>query len=86
MQKLFQKTTPLFYVLLAGLCAPIAIGISVWPLPHYYSFGNNVLWITENVRFTYKTTNNIVIFTHAFKIKAFNADNSAYPDKPTHLR
>lgn len=75
MQKLFKKLIPMFDFLLAGsFFATITIGISVWPLPSHYSSGNSVLWIAEDVHFTYKTSQNMVRFHHAFDLQAFNTD------------
>ena len=41
--------------------AAAAVGISVWPLPSNYSTGNDVLWVAEDVLFTYKLLHNSVI-------------------------
>lgn len=59
MQILFAPPTLL---LLAGfLFVTDALSISIWPLPSNYSFGNEVLWIAEDVQFIYETCNNIVM-------------------------
>ena len=61
MQMLFMKMAlPILVLLAESLFAAAAIGIPVWPLPSHYSLGNNVLWIAENLQFTYKALNNRV--------------------------
>ena len=45
---------PIFILLVLFAAAAVATGISVWPLPSNYSTGNDVLWVAEDVRFTYK--------------------------------
>lgn len=75
MQRFLTKTaSPILLLLAEFLFATAALGISVWPLPSQYSSGNEVLWIAENVQFTYETNNNIVMFHSSFTPEAFNAE------------
>ena len=53
----------------------VAIGISVWPLPSHYSSGNKVLWIVEDVEFTYVVNNTTVMSSLFPGLKALKADN-----------
>ena len=48
-------------ILLVLFTAAVALGISVWPLPSNYSTGDDVLWIAEDVRFTYRVLHDSVI-------------------------
>ena len=53
---------PISMLLAASLFfAAAALSISVWPLPSNYSTGNDVLWVAQNVRFTYEILHNSVI-------------------------
>ena len=47
--------------LIASFIATTAkAGISVWPLPSHYTSGDSVLWIAEDVQFTYTAPSNLV--------------------------
>lgn len=74
MQRLFQKTAPPIFLMLAAagsLFATSTTGIAVWPLPSQYSYGNKVLWMAEDVQITYKTINDIVMFRSFFYTQGF---------------
>ena len=63
MQIPFSRAASAILVLLtASLIITAATGISVWPVPSHYSSGDKVLWIAEDVTFTYEIVNNLVIF------------------------
>ena len=55
----FFRTASAILLLLTGrLSITAAADIVVWPVPSYYSSGDKVLWIAEDVVFTYE----IVLF------------------------
>ena len=81
MPKLFKSTAEPVLILLTGmLFATAAMSISIWPLPSYYSSGDKVLWIAENVQFTYNAVNSTVLFHLALYSRVCSAD------KPSVLR
>ena len=43
---------PLSTLLAASLF--VAAAVSVWPLPSHYSTGDDVLWVAQEVRFSYE--------------------------------
>ena len=55
------STQPIPILLVFFFAAAVALSISVWPLPSNYSTGNDVLWVAEDVRFTYKVLHDSVI-------------------------
>ena len=59
MQLLTKQPIPILLVFFT--VAAVAMGISVWPLPSNYSTGDDVLWVAEDVRFTYKVLHDSVI-------------------------
>lgn len=86
MQALYRDTAQGFLVLIIGsLFATVTLGISVWPLPSYYSSGNGVLWIAESVQFTYTIANNIVTRLFFPNVRIFDADDFSQPEEQCHL-
>ncbi len=55
-------TSPILLLMAGSLIISATIGISVWPVPSHLSSGNGVLWIAEDLHFTYATTSNAVMF------------------------
>ena len=63
MQVPLSRVASAVLLLLTGsITVTAATGASVWPVPSHYSSGDKVLWIAEDVVFTYEIVNNLVIF------------------------
>ena len=78
---------PPILLLLAGFLVAIsAMGISVWPLPSHSSSGNKVLWIAEEVEFTYMTVNSTVMFSSTLTLEALDFDKLSLTGEQPHLR
>ena len=59
---LFRTALAILLLQTGSLIFTAATNMSIWPVPSYYSSGDKVLWIAEDVVFTYEIVNSIVIF------------------------
>lgn len=77
---------PILLSLIGSPIATSATGISVWPLPSEYSSGSKVLWIADDVKFTYETANSVVILPSSLSIQIVYADDPSLSGEQSHLR
>ena len=54
-------TLPILALVASSIVATARTNISVWPLPSHYTSGSLVLWIAEDVEFSYRAASNVVL-------------------------
>lgn len=87
MQMFFASMAlPILLPLVGSPIATAATGISVWPLPSEYSSGSQVLWIVDDVKFTYKTANSSVLLPSSPNLQIVYADDPSLSGEQSHLR